>query len=154
MCFNQIHPLFSPFKLLPYSYPPLFPPNFMCHFFLTHWIYFSDACMYLLTGLCTGPWVASQGPLFWRKLTLPPQAASNRSGISWAPPPSILDVHWLHHVQVSCIQSQAVWVPVCNGAAVASKYCSAADVCALWLLQSFHPQFHNDPWTFKGRNVI
>lgn len=79
----------------------------------------------MFMGLWAGAWVDSQGPLFWRKLTLPPQeiinSSSRRNGICWAPPSSTLGFHWLHHVQ-----SQPMWVHVCNGTVTASKHCFPA----------------------------
>ena len=99
-----------------------------------------------------GAWVDSQGALFWRRLTLPPQeiinSSSRRNGISRAPPPSILDFHWLRHVQ-----SQPVWVRVCNNTVMARNTVSLQYMFSL-ALTVCSPEFCNDLWTSSGRDVI
>ena len=150
LCFNQIHFFVSLLLTFPYS-PTTFSSQLHVLFsFVNPLSLFSDAWMFM--GPCSGAWVDSQGALFWRKLTLPPQeiinSSSRRNDISWAPPPSILDFHWPHHVQ-----SQPVWVHMCSGTVMARNTVSLQYMFPL-ALTVCSPEFCNDPWTSSGRDMI
>ena len=104
-----------------------------------HWI------MGSLSGLTFLKKTASPSPSSLQ-LLIAPQIGVGLVGLLLHP---FLDFHWLCHMQVLCIQSQPVWVRVCNGTVVASNYCYLANMLLL-VLQPFHPLLHNDPLNLQG----
>lgn len=89
-----------------------------------------------------GAWVDSQGALFWRKLTLPPQeiinSSSRRKQISWL----LLHPFWIFTGFIMC-RSQAYSLSQCEFMCAMSLSWQTNTVSLqymlLWLLQSFHP---------------
>lgn len=61
---------------------------------------------------------------------------------------------WLDLVQALCIQSQPLWVHVCNCAIVYRKYGFETDISSLWLLTNFWPHLLQWPLSLRENNVI
>ncbi|CAH7437351.1 Man1c1 [Phodopus roborovskii] len=56
----------------------------------------------------------------------------------------MLGFSWLDLLQALCYPSHCEF-RVCSGPVMSGKYCFAADVCPVWLSQTFHPFFPGDP---------
>lgn len=83
--------------------------------------------------------VASQGAASWRKFSLPcqPFIASSflaRGEASRALPHPRWDFDWFDLVQILYMQSQLMWVHVCNCEVMCNKYCFPVDVHFFWIL--------------------
>lgn len=61
---------------------------------------------------------------------------------------------WLDLVQVLCIQSQPLWVHVCNCAIMYRKYGFETDISSLWLSTNFWPHLLQWPLSLRENNMI
>lgn len=118
-----------------------------------------SACMYIDFGPSTEEWAASLTPHTWRKLTLPPQAATHYYwffSCEWdfmnPFPIYARNVGWLDLVQILYLQSQWLCVHVCCSPAVSDKYCFSTHVYQPWISRSFCSIFSDYSWTL-GRKV-
>lgn len=156
MSFEQIYPHYISSN--PSSIPQPFFPLTSCAVF-NPLSPCCSACMYIGVGPSTEEWAASLTPHTWRKLTLPPPAATHyywlfSCGWDFMNPSPIYarNLGWLDLVQILCLAVTAavcsyVLQPCCVG-----KYCFSTHVYQPWILRSFCPVFRDYSWTL-GRRV-
>lgn len=154
--FDKIHLPFPPPQFFPYFSHHIFLSTLCAALFYKTLETFGNVCFCMSVGKSTRVRVTSQRPHSQENRLFPYptincHGPSAGGGNSWAPSLWMTLFGWLDFMQVLGIQSQLLWVNVCNCLVIFRKHCRC--LLPLVLTSSLScPLFHNDAWVL-GRRV-